>query len=571
MDRKKLACIIAILALVLFSIAYRFPNTPHQNLPDSTDYNYMTTMLTLHGRIPWIENPIYGNFGFEPISTHPTGMIYILSTTTQLTGMSFEPSVLIVNYVTATLICLSGFLVGRKILKNNMAGLLTAYFLTTTVVLLRSNTFTAGPRGLISVFLPLVLLTLISTIDYDIKRILKKKMFIVFFLILIGSLLIHKIIFLFMPVLLAYIFYVMVYPSIKNKIAKPLTKYTVSGKPFRIKLTKMMLFSAVLLFSIMSAIRYGSMFFSRPVFLTRSSLFEGESVFIMTLNFFVRLARNIRLGIVFSGLGFIFLSMKRKNNGEFFTYVGVLAIVPFSIRMAYIYNIWALFMAVFAGYGGYIVGKKIIKKDGKIIKVAMISIILLSIVIIPPFITIREPYLDESNRKIHVEEEEMESAIYLKYNLNKNNGFITSPYFHGQIFTAVSERVSLSLNGHQMYLINNSTLMNNIEFDHIFQDGFDLELYYNRKGRIYEIQHDPLFPNQVFFRTRHHILFERDFAEKDSYYDIVQTYNITTIIINRNLIDTIGEDRSMRMYETLSQEEYILYGNSHFYFFPTKK
>jgi len=570
MDRKKLACIIAILALVVFSIAYRFPNTPHQNLPDSTDYNYMTTMLTLHGRILWVENPIYGNFGFEPISTHPTGMVYILSTTTQLTGMSFEPSVLMVNYITATLICLSGFLVGRKILKNNLAGLLTTYFLTTTVVLLRSTTFTAGPRGLISAFLPLVLLTLISTIDYDIKRIVKKKMFIVFFLILLGSLLIHKIIFLFMPVLLAYIFYVMVYPSIKKKIAKPLTKHTVSGKPSRIKITKIMLFSAVLFFSIMSAIRYGSMFFSRPVFLTRSSLFEGESIFIMTLNFFVRLARNIRLGIVFSGLGFIFLSMKRKNNGEFFIYVGVLAIIPFSIRLAYIYNVWALFMAVFAGYGGYIVGKKIIKNDKKMIKSLFVAFILLSIVIIPTFVAVREPYYDDSVRENYVEEEEMESAIYLRYNIGEDHSFSTSPSFHGHIFTAISERPSLSLNGRQFYLIEDSTIRENIEFRPIFRDGFDLERYYNNKGRLYRIPHDPLFPDLGYWRPRHRRLLERQFGQGDRYNTIVDAYNIRIIVINRNLIEPMGGPHVIDMQEELLENEYVIYSNSYFDFHPIK-
>lgn len=570
MDKKKIAYLVALLALVIFSIAYRFPNTPHQNLPDSTNYHYMTTMVNIHGGIPWIVDPILGNFGFVPISSSPTGFVYILSTITQLTGLEFEPSILVLNYITAMLLTLAGFLIGRKILKNNIMGLLTAYFFTTTLVILRSTTFAAAPRGLISVFLPLVLLTLMCTIEYDIKKVTRKKMAILFFLILLGAMFIHKIIYLFVPVIIAYLFYITVYPKLNRLINPFFTKISISARPSVLKIGRMSLFSTLFGGFIILAIQYGGSFFTRPVFLTQSSLFEGESLFIMTLNFFVRLARNIRLGIIFSAIGFLLLSIKRKNNGEFFTYIGLISIIPFSIRLAYIYNIWGLFMAIFAGYGAYIIGRKILCNGRKIFYVSIVAILLLSVIIIPPFVTVGEPYYDDPVRKTHVETEEIESAIYLKYTLNSGESFVTSPGFHSHIFTGITEKVSLNLGGHQFYLIDNSTIEENIEFQPIFQEGFDLERYYHNKGLLYRIRYDPLFPELGYWRPRHSRLFQREFGSGDRYQSIVDTYNINMVVINRNLIEPRGGPHSMSMYESLMEEEYLLYKNTYFDFYPVQ-
>jgi len=227
-------------------------------------------------------------------------------------------------------------------------------------------------------------------------------------------------------------------------------------------------------------------------------------------------------------------------------------------------------MAIFAGYGAYVIGKRIIEKDISILKIGLVTIILLSIVIIPPFVTVGEPYRDEPIRETHVVEEEMESATYLRYNLDNEQSFVTSPGFHSHVFTGISQSPSLALGGHQFYLINDSKIRDNIEYQRIFQDGFDLERYYQNKGLLYRIPYDPLFPDLSYWRPRHSRLFKREFGRGDRYHTIVDTYNIRMIVINRNLIEPLGRTHSLNMQEELSESEYVLYSNSYFDFYPVK-
>jgi len=569
MDKNKLVYHLAIVSLIIFSIAYVYPTTPHQRLPDSPVYHYTANIITTHGRAPWVTHPLISHLGLTELSTHPFGISHVLSAYNQLGGLDVEMGILILNFFTAMLFVMSSFLLGRKILKNNMMGVLTAFFFTSSYIILNDNTWTATPRGLISGFLPFILLLSVSAYEFDIRGITRHKMLILLGLVLFAGLLIHKIIYLFIPILIVYPLFQSIYPKVKRALNSMFKRKSMEWSSSYIHMSKLTFFSLLFVGSVVLAIQFGTIFFSKPIFLTESSLFTGESLIIMVLNFGVRLARNIRLSIVFSILGFIFLSVKKKSNAELFLFVGLLAIIPFSIRLNYIYNIWAIFMALFAAYGFYVLGYKIVngKRGFNLLKVAVVAILLTSIIFIPPFVTIREPYLREHVREIHVEEKEVETSIYLRSILEKNESFFVAPDFYGRSFAAFTQRITLDQDGKEITLIENRTLFENLEYDYIFEDGFDIGDFYQSKGRMYRIKEDPLFPGEGYWRGRHWSVFQRQFGN-ERYHTIVDVYNLRLIVFNEEMTEHYRGNPD-RYIPVLFEEEYRIYTNDDFDAFPT--
>lgn len=563
--KKKNICIVGLLSLIILSILLRYPATPHQNLYDSTNYHYMTTLVSMHGRALWNLNPL-SLLGFYPLAYTPMGGIYLYSGVTQLTGVHFEESIIIINGISAIIMCLGSFLLGRKLFHNNYAGLFTSFLFISGRNTISLTTFTAIVRGIPCSFLPLIFLLLISSYEYRIKLALRKKFFLLFLFMFITMLATHRLTYLFLPVVLIYPLFQIFGSKISSNISPKFRRFEVN-RNLSPKIIKLILFPIIFLIVVIFSITNADMFFGRTVFLTESAFISGTSISVKVINLFYHISRKMGLGIIFGIIGLLVLSYKRKSHSELFLFFGMLSFIPFSIRLAYVYPIWTLFFSLFGGLGiFYLLTKIDTYKLLKTIKIIGITFLLLSIIIAPYFITITEPYKTDKARENYVTDREVITATYLKHNLDDKEGFYVDPIWQAQVFVGISEKQSIGLAGVE-YAAFNETMRNNLEVKSKYSSekltliNF-LEIFHEEKGNLYIVTKDPLFNNLKYWRAGHRRYFSERF-KTERYHMIVKAYNIKTIVFDNRHID-----QNQMYVKLLNESEYIIYNTKAYHMYP---
>ena len=114
----------------------------------------------------------------------------------------------------------------------------------------------------------------------------------------------------------------------------------------------------------------------------------------------------------------------------------------------------------------------------------------------------------------------------------------------------------------------NSTLRDKMEVELVVDirdyDSFIefLEEFHDRKGVMYKVSNDPLFPEHGFYRSRPNRWFKSRFMSED-YAKIVNAYNIRNVILDEEF--STEQDYIQR----LDEIEYVTYRNERFSFYPT--
>jgi len=545
-----------------------YPTTPGQRLWDSTNYHYMTRLVSRDGTAHW-NLGLLSLFEFYPISAGNMAQVYFLSGVSQLTGLEIQPAIYLMNLGWILLLCLSSFLLGRKIFKNNIAGLLTAFFFMSTRQVLSSGVWTATSRGFATAVLPFLFLLMISSYGFNNHKYFRKKIFILFAVLLFLSPSIHRQYYLFVPVVLSYFIFVKIYPIITSKTSTFSAKISLAYEKI-VNISGLILYPAIIGITLLLSITFGNMFFGQVDFLTQSAILQGEHILILMTNYFYSLSRAVGVAAIFSFLGIATVSKSRKNFFEKFLFIGIIAFIPLSIRAAYGRPAWVLFLSLFAGYGFKKLSIYVTKSNIRVnIKTIIVIILLFSPIILPPFVTIVEPTKGERTRPTHVTYIEMETGHYLKYYLQDDQTFFADPNFNSHIFTGLSGREGLGLLGVEIATANNS-LRQDMDVEPIIDlDEFDsivelMEEVHARKAVLYRVTHDPLFPESKYYRRRHLVYFRRKFLSEE-YERIVDAYNIETIIIDEPFIGQHG------YVNTLENNEYVTYSNSRYTFYPVPK
>ena len=522
----------------------------------------MAQLVSRDGRARW-DLGILSLLEIYPIAHGTRGSIFFLSGLSQLTGLHIESAIFLMNMGWAVLLCLSSFLLSRKIFKNNIIGLLTTFFIFTTGTTVNYLGWTASPRGFAHAIIPLVFLLMILSFEFEHRVIFRKKFFALFLILLFTSIVIHRLMYLFIPVVFAYFITVILYSLFKRKMLTLTFNVELINKKL-FSVPRFLFYSSLIGIMFFFSLSFMSMIIGSPQFLTESSILSGDNYLVKMLNFGYHTSRAMRVAMLFSALGFLFIAFKRKNVHEFFLFIAICSFLPFAIRADYSSVVWVILLSPFAGYGFYVLGKKLLKKQNlKYAKYSFLIFLILTPLVVPPFVTVVEPWKPVRERKLHVEEIEVETAIYIKYNMQQDETFLTEPGWPAQIFTGKSGVNSMNMVGIEIAVVN-ETMRDNLEVNRTLDFALSIEFIerlHTSKGVIYRIQNDPLFPERYYSR-RHRIRINERFME-DEYVTIVEAYNLSTIIIDEQF------SGNYTYIQRLKGMEYVTYRNERFTFYPT--
>ncbi len=154
--------ILLIFALIFLSLALRWPTTPHEIGQDGFMNNSLAKSITEFGYAKWHVSP-YSVFGMGPFS-YPAAIHFLISGTSQLTGLSLEISVLAISMTIGVLGMLLTFILTKEITDNNEVSLLSAFLFSTSPVFLRLTTWNGSSRQLAMVFIILLIFLLLRMV-----------------------------------------------------------------------------------------------------------------------------------------------------------------------------------------------------------------------------------------------------------------------------------------------------------------------------------------------------------------------------------------------------------------------
>ena len=124
---KRRSVVAGIIALILLSIAIRYPLVSHERYQtDSYFIHTLSSSIVDEGYAVWTVNPL-SYVGYYPLS-YPSGMPFVISELSIMTGTDIELSILLSCFVFGVLFCVIVFCLARMFLKNNMATLIAVTF-----------------------------------------------------------------------------------------------------------------------------------------------------------------------------------------------------------------------------------------------------------------------------------------------------------------------------------------------------------------------------------------------------------------------------------------------------------
>ncbi|GEM_PF-3126352 len=565
---KRVSILLALLGIVLLAFALMYPTTPGQNLFDSTNYHYMSALVSRDGTARWNLGPL-SLYQLYPINAGTMGQVYFLSGLSQATGLHIQPSILVMNIGWMLLICLSSFMLGRKIFKSYIAGLLNSLFYMSGLIILTLTRWTATPRGFAAAILPILFYLMIQSYEFDREIIFRKKFFLMFMALLIITPTIHRLLFLFYPVVLTYFIYVKAFAIVQEKGSSYFAGEWIHHG-IRSNILGLIIYPGLIGVALVLTLNFGSTFFGRTAFLTESAVLQGDDLFIKVSNYFYWMFRGVGVAAFFSIIGFISLSKSRKTFFDLFLIIGILSFIPLSIRQAYIRPIWAVFLTLFAAIGFIKLSNFLFRKHrfGKL-KIVILVSLLIAPILVPPFVTLGEPYRPDRARESYVTDIEVESGIYLKHYLSDDGSYFVDPTFNAHILTGLTRREGLGLMGVE-YATANETMREKLEVEALVEyDGLRnlmnfIEDFYEQKGEMYRLANDPIFEDTKYYRSRHFVWIRRHFLGA-RYQEIIRAYNIETIIIDEYFV---GDYRYISDLESI---EYVTYRNPRYTFYIAPK
>lgn len=149
--------LLVVLSLVLLSIVLRYPLVEHERLQtDSYFMHQLAGSIVDEHRARWTLNPL-SYFGYYPFS-YPSGVPFIIAEFSVLTGLALEPSILLIDYMMATLFCLGVFLLARQFLARPNQILLATFFAVVASRFVDTTYWDGSARG------PLVVIVMLCVL-----------------------------------------------------------------------------------------------------------------------------------------------------------------------------------------------------------------------------------------------------------------------------------------------------------------------------------------------------------------------------------------------------------------------
>ena len=319
--------------LIMVNIMIRYPTTPHEIGWDSYVIHSLVGSIIERGQAVWILHPL-SYFGMYPMS-YPSGIPFLISSFSQLSGLSIEGAIWTYNVLLGILAALGTFMFAGVFKRDFWFQYLAALLFSTSMGLLMFTTWTLSTRGTLVVLTPLFLWLFIKA-----SRELEFKFIIASFIMLFSMATIHKMFVLVIPFAMLYVMTKMLV-----KIKLKVKSNTLPSKHKRYRNLSAMIFLSCLIFLFLSPL-FGGFGEVYNIFLKIDQL---DEILIYGIGVF---ARNLGPVALFSLFGIVLLAKKRgKNKHEIFI-LGSLAIIsPMMLIGKYIAISSLIFFIILAAYG----------------------------------------------------------------------------------------------------------------------------------------------------------------------------------------------------------------------------
>jgi len=386
------------LFLILINILLRYPFTPHEIGWDSFVIHSLADSINVQHHADWILNP-FSYFGMYPLS-YPSSVPFIISSTSQASGLSIEGVAWIFTIIIGILAALGGFILAGAIKKNFWFQYIVALMFSTSMGLLLFTTWTLTTRGTLEVILPFFLWSLINHLK---SQRLTYFILAIMFLILAAS--IHRMFILFAP----FILLIMIIPYIiKSKLIAKTSITESKQKKMRIifGIGSFIVAGVLLILPILGV--FGDVYGHFGVEGTYNSIVWAAAVF----------ARNVGPIALLSIIGLILIILKvGKERGEFFTAGAFIIIIPMILVGSYISTFSMIFFCLIAGFGIILLLKN--QKKRKKLVLSGITLLLISSFVLSAYTQVTPLNILSSEDTVdsrYLENSGYDAAIWCKFN-----------------------------------------------------------------------------------------------------------------------------------------------------------
>ena len=386
MNFSKKVQYLLLLFLLLLNIVIRYPTTSHEMGIDSFFIHGLANSISANGYAKWVVNPL-SVLGLYPYS-YSTGVPYLLSGISQSTGLNMEIVIFILGLFIALIGMFSAYLMAKEIKNDDLFAFLTVFCFSTAPMFITLTTWTISTRHLFLCLLPLLIFTLLR---YHNKK--DKRYLLLSLILLVGLTTIHRMMELFLPVIMAYFLAWFIMKHMKNmKLLKKLlvdidgiillvflavfliiitdnltsliilipiayclgffilriNKADRVNKSWFVSFGLLMLFLCAFFFQFLKISIYKSAWHEYQT----GFFFEGIQPHILLLNMMTNYTGQIGILIIFSLIGILFLILKQERNfKEWFIFLTFLFIIPLFAYGTYVAIFLLPFFSVLAGYG----------------------------------------------------------------------------------------------------------------------------------------------------------------------------------------------------------------------------
>src|SRR5437879_1115587 len=360
----------SLLSIALLSAALRYPGE-HEIGVDSFFIHTLAQSISNNGHAVWTAN-LLAYFGWYPVS-YPSGAPFLLSSTSQLAGVSMEPAILITSMLLGLVGLLTAFLMAREFRPQPLFTLIIVLTYGIAPRFLLSTLWQASTRNLFMAILPLLVWSIVRF--HRTHSITDLSLCAVIVLVLAAA---HRLVALVPVIVLASLVAVVILRAYRV-LRRAYPRFVMTGA-----LKGEIRWAALGITFVAGA----GFLFGTPVLAEYSAgeLATGTGVHVELLNLVISLARSIGLAAPLALIGLVCAPWLR-NVGfrEIFCIAAVVAMVPTLFLRLYTGFYVLPFLAVIGGYGLQAIIQRLAARRRAIrlvVNVTTISLVLFSALVL---------------------------------------------------------------------------------------------------------------------------------------------------------------------------------------------
>lgn len=152
---------VLVLLLIILSIIFHYPTTPHELGKDSFEIHSIANSVSTFGYAKWWIHPASIG-GFYPYS-YASAIPFILSSISQCTGMNMEGTIWLFCVLIGIFSAFTAYLMAGAIRDDDFFKYLVAFAYSTSTGILYFSTWTVSTRGFFIVLFPLFIYSLLKS------------------------------------------------------------------------------------------------------------------------------------------------------------------------------------------------------------------------------------------------------------------------------------------------------------------------------------------------------------------------------------------------------------------------